>query len=72
MKSRMVYKLATPSSNLHHDAIRALRTNLRVIDGQIQDLVFHLRIIFSDEHFITLLRAEGLVSIPSCLVERLK
>jgi hypothetical protein len=71
MKRRMVFRLATPTSKLHYEAVQALRTNLLVTAGHVEDLIFHLRVIFADENFVTLLRAEGMMSVPSCLAEHL-
>lgn len=67
MNRKIIHKLATNSWKLRHEGLQALRANLASIDGQLQDLVALLRGILSDENFITLLRAEGLITIPSCI-----
>lgn len=67
MNRKIIHKLATNSWKLRHEGLQALRANLAAIDGQLQDLIALLRGILSDENFITLLRAEGLITIPSCV-----
>jgi hypothetical protein len=71
MRRPVTLKLATPASKLHHEALSALSANLSVAGRKLQDLIALMKIVFSDENFITALEAEGLITIPSCLMEHL-
>ncbi|OAI57282.1 hypothetical protein AYO50_01775 [Acidobacteria bacterium SCGC AG-212-P17] len=71
MNRPVTLKLATPASKLHHEALSALSANLSVASGRLQDLIALMKIVFSDENFITALEAEGLITIPTCLVKHL-
>jgi hypothetical protein len=72
MKKKMVLNLASDHCKLHRGASQALRMNLAAADVQLHDLTALFRKILSDENFLTLLRAEGLTTIPSYLIGRLR
>jgi hypothetical protein len=69
MNRTVIHKVDTRTWSLHHNATRELSRNLSVVEGQIEDLVVLLRGILSDENFITLLRAEGLITIPNRIAD---
>jgi hypothetical protein len=72
MKKKMVLNLASAHCKLHRDSSQALRMNLAAADDQLHDLTALFRKILSDDNFLTLLRSEGLTSIPTCLIGRLR
>lgn len=71
MKRPVILKMGAPASKVHHDALSALSSNLSLAGGRLQDLIALMKIVFSDENFITVLEVEGLITIPSCLMEHL-
>jgi hypothetical protein len=71
MKRPVILKMGAPASKIHHDALSSLSANLSQADGRLKDLIALMKIVFSDENFITVLDAEGLITIPSCLMEHL-
>lgn len=71
MSRRMIQKLGTSSCKLHGDALLALKANLRVAGSQLQDFIELLRILFSDENFLTALKAEDMSTLPKRLAEQL-
>lgn len=68
----MVLNPASDHCKLDREASQALRMNLAAADDQLHDLTALFREILSDDNFLTLLRAEGLTSIPTCLIGRLR
>ena len=72
MKRRRRYRFKCSPYVVHRNATEALSTNLSKIDGQLRDFSTLLRELFSDENFLTLLRAEGLITIPKWLHDQLK
>jgi ParB family chromosome partitioning protein len=56
----------------HAEKNRAFIKKAATVSQRLVILTSALRRLFSDDHFLTLLRAESLNSMPECLVERLK
>jgi ParB family chromosome partitioning protein len=68
-------KKETPSSLAHRyeehaRTQRALVQDLQSVQGMLGRLACSFRCLLADEHFVTLLRAEGLDRIPSALLKR--
>ena len=72
MKKRVRSKCKGSSFAVHGNAIQVLRTNLSRLEGHLQELSSLLGELFSDENFLTLLRAEGLITMPKWIHEHLK
>jgi len=51
---------------------RILVKKASIAQGRLLFVVNALRRLFADEHFVTLLRAERLVTLPTPIAERLK
>ena len=53
-------------------AIAGLRDNLAQVDLRTEELSRLLQALLNDENFLTLLKAEGLVTMPSSLRSRIQ
>lgn len=67
MSRIIIHKLSNSSIKSYGDALLALRINLRVTLDQLQELTALLRLILSDEHFVTTMEVEGFTAFPEWL-----
>jgi hypothetical protein len=71
MKRVTVQRRAKSSTKSYSEALIGLRINLRVTSGRLEEFMALLKLIFSDENFITLLEVERFITMPNCVARRL-